>query len=146
MASKLRRFLSILAIAVVSLPSVAFTVLTIEEAEHREKIETELALVDPSDGINEREATAISWEYFAGYIGACGGPDKGQLMDGEWVIPVSIGYAGRPAESPIRIDARTGAVSYKDGPRFSSFARFRFALKWGLPIRKLTQFVIERTS
>jgi hypothetical protein len=123
---------------------VAFALLTIEETEHRQRIESELALIDPSDGINQHEANAISSEYFGGYISACGGPDEGQLVNGEWIVPARIGYAGSLGESPIRIDAKTGGVSYRDGPSFSSFARFRFALEWGIPIRTLTQFFLDR--
>lgn len=120
-----------------------FAATTIEAADSRHHLEAFVADVNVDDGISEREADGIAWAYFLGFVGACGGPDRGTLVDGEWVIPVSFGYAGKPMDSPIRINVKTGAVSQAGAPSFRSYRGFRFSLLWGIPIRKLSYHLEE---
>jgi len=125
------------------LPFTLFVLFTVDEAKARDGFRQELADVDVSDGISSVEANEIAGAYFGGYISACGGPSEGKLINGEWVIPISIGYGGRAAESPIRINAKTGGTRYEGGPTFSSFETFRFNLLWGIPLRKLSYFLSQ---
>ncbi|KQZ45027.1 hypothetical protein [Duganella sp. Root1480D1] len=126
------------AATLLAVPCLLFALATVDASTSRHHLEELLADVNVSDGISEREADGIAWAYFLGYVGACGGPDHGKLVDGEWVMPVSFGYAGRPMDSPIRINAKTGAVSQAGGPSFRSYGSFRFSALWGIPVRSLT--------
>ncbi len=122
-------------------PFILFVLVTVDEARARDGFRQELADVNLGDGISRVEAHEIAGAYFGGYISACGGLGEGKLIDGEWVIPVSIGYGGRPAESPIRINAKTGGARYEGGPTFSNFETFKFNLLWGIPLRKFSYFL-----
>lgn len=135
---RLKTLTTVLAGTAVAICCLLFVVTTIEAADSRHHLESLLTDVKVADGIDGREADSIAWAYFLGYISACGGPDQGTLVDGEWVIPVSFGYAGRPMDSPIRINAKTGAISQKGGPSFNGYRSFRFRVLWGIPIRQLT--------
>jgi hypothetical protein len=134
---RLKKWSSIFLCIVVATCCLLFIVTTIEEGNSRHHLETLLTDVNVNDGIDAREADAIAWAYFLGYVSACGGPGEGALVGGEWVIPAGFGYAGTPMESPIRINAKTGAVSQAGGPSFNGYHSFRFRVLWGLPIRKL---------
>lgn len=137
---KVRRRLTLFAVALAVLPALAFSIATVEESESREHLRKYLVNVDVSDRIDANEAEAIATAYFLGFVSACGGPDRPKLVDGDWVVPVVVGYAGNLSPSPIRINAKSGAVSYSEGPSFSGYSAFRAVLLWGIPITKHMQF------
>ena len=114
-----------------------FGLSTIDHADTRDHLERFIGSVDAGDGIDEREADGIAWAYFLGYVSACGGPDKGTLVDGQWIIPASSGMGGKRMDAPIRIDAKTGAVSQSGGPAFPNYRGFRWILLWGIPLERL---------
>jgi hypothetical protein len=114
-----------------------FVLATMGETHTRHELEGYLNDVNASDGIDQHEADGIAWAYFSGYVSGCGGPDKGALVDGEWVIPAAVGFGGTPMASPIRINAKTGAVDQSGGPSFQSYRSFRLILLWGIPINKV---------
>ncbi len=119
------------------LSGIVFILATIHETEHRHRLTNYLGVIDVSDGISESEADAMAQAYFSGYLGACGGAAKATLTNGEWTIPVMFGYGGKLMEWPIRINAKTGAISQVGGPAFSSYRSFRFILLWGIPLHKM---------
>lgn len=119
-----------------------FMLVTLDEAKSRRHLEEFLAEVNVEDGINRSEAESIASAYFSGFVGACGGTDEGLLVSGEWVVPASFGMAGNPM-APIRVNAKTGAVSQLGNPSFNSYGTFKAFLLWGIPIRKLTYFITE---
>jgi hypothetical protein len=141
--AKIKKWSSILLCTVVATCCLVFVVRTIEAADSRHHLETLLVDVNVGDGIDAREADAIAWAYFLGFVSACGGPDQGTLVNGEWVIPAAFGYAGTPMDSPIRVNARTGAVSQAGGPSFNGYRSFRFSVLWGIPIRALASRPID---
>jgi hypothetical protein len=82
--------------------------------------------VDPSDGIDAREARAIAEAYFQQYSSIdCGGPGKAALHGRTWVFRLLFGATAQPTDERIRIDAKTGAISSDIGPRFRDLASFR---------------------
>jgi hypothetical protein len=123
-----------------------FVLATMSETETRHHLEGYLADVNASDGIDQREADGIAWAYFLGYVSGCGGPDKGSMVDGEWVIPVALGFGGRPMDSPIRINAKTGAIGQSGGPSFRSYRSFRLILLWGIPMNRVKTYLEEYSS
>jgi hypothetical protein len=92
-----------------------------------------LGSINADDGIDADEAQGIASAYFLTFISACGGPDHPVMVNGEWSVPLAEGFAGRSLPNSIRIDPKSGAIRYLDGPSFSSFRRFQFALTWGAP-------------
>lgn len=119
---------------------VAFAVVTAAFAEDRQRLSGYLDKVDASDGIDFSESQSIARIYFDVFISGCGGPDQGNLVGSEWVIPVSEGFAGKPLASPLKVNANSGAISHASGPSFSSYRTFRFVVLWGLPIYRLGDF------
>ena len=82
--------------------------------------------VDPSDGVDAQEATAIAEAYFHEYsLIDCGSPGKAALHGRTWVFKLLFGVTAEPTGERIRIDAKTGAISSDIGPRFRDFASFR---------------------
>jgi hypothetical protein len=140
--SKLKKAASIFAVAFAVMACLLFALVTLDQAKTRHDLENLLVEVDVSDGVDEREAESIAWAYFTGFVSGCGGPNRATLVDDEWIIPASLGYAGRPMESPIRIDTKTGTVSQLGGPSFRSYRSFRSVLLWGIPLRRL-MYAIE---
>jgi hypothetical protein len=121
--------------------SLLFALATMSETDTRHHLERHLSDVDASDGIDQHEAEGIAWAYFSGYVSGCGGPDKGALVDGEWVIPAAVGFGGTPMASPIHINAKTGAVGQSGGPSFQSYRSFRLILLWAIPINRVKIFL-----
>ena len=119
----------------------AYVLATAAYTKDRQHLSLHLDQVDAGNGIDLDESQSIASAYFDAFISGCGGPDHGKLVDNEWVIPVSEGFAGRPLESPIRIDANSGAISYADGPSFPGYRTFRFMVLWSLPIYRLVRSV-----
>lgn len=87
-----------------------------------------IADVDPSNGIDAREARAIAWAYFEGEYGDCGGPDDGVLRRQTWVFKLAFGVAGETLKETIKVNARTGGVWSAGGPRYRSLEAFRKAV------------------
>jgi len=119
-----------------------FMLATLGEAKSRRHLEEFLAEVNVDDGINQIEAESIASAYFSGFVGACGGTGEGVLVNGEWVVPASFGMAGN-AMAPIRVNAKTGAISQYGNYSFNSYGTFKAFLLWWIPIRKLTYFITE---
>lgn len=136
---KLGRAVKWLAVALALLCGLLFGIVTVDEADTRHHFEHLLADVGAGDGINKSEAENIASAYFLGFVGACGGTDEGHLVNGEWVIPATFGYAGREM-APIKVDAQTGAIAQLQNSSFRNYSSFRLYLLWGIPIRKLMYF------
>lgn len=139
---KLKKSIRTLAVVFAALCCLMFVLATLDEAKSRHHLEEFLADVNVDDGINKIEAESIASAYYSGFVGACGGTDEGTVVGGDWLVPASFGMAGHPMP-PIRINAKTGAVSQLGNPSFSSYGTFKVVLLWGIPMRKLTYFVTE---
>ena len=68
------------------------------------------------DGIDRSEAKFLAWAFFNWQISGCGFPEEPQDVDTEWQARPMTGISGRPATHVIRINKRTGAVSYGSNP------------------------------
>jgi hypothetical protein len=89
------------------------------------KIRDELAVVNPSDGIDKVEAVNIASHYVSEYIIGCGGVDEPTKHGDRWKFGVRTGYAGSRSDWVIAVDSHTGAV-WADGlRRFPDLATFR---------------------
>lgn len=139
---KLGRSFRRLAIALAVLCGLTFGIITVDEEDTRHDFEHLLADVDVGDGISKSEAENIASAYFLGFVGACGGTDEGHLVNGEWIIPATFGYAGREM-APIKVNAQTGAIAQLQNSSFRNYSSFRLYLLWGIPIRKLMYFSEE---
>jgi hypothetical protein len=84
----------------------------------------DLDLVDPTDGVDAREAKTIARAIFWDHLGACGGPDKVVLHGRTWVISLRFGATGARIKDTIEVDAKTGGVSLGEH-RFPDYAAFR---------------------
>jgi len=136
---KLGRSFRRLAIALAVLCGLTFGIVTVDEADTRHGFEHLLADVDVGDGISKSEAENIASAYFLGFVGACGGTDEGHLVNGEWTMQATFGYAGREM-APIKVNAQTGAIAQLQNSSFRNYSSFRLYLLWGIPIRKLMYF------
>jgi hypothetical protein len=87
-----------------------------------------LTLVDAADGIDASEASAIARVYIAGMkeVAQAGPPIR---RGDQWLCVAQWGYKLTPDPEPIRIDARTGAVSLA-GHRPAGLAELR---TWNRP-------------
>ena len=119
----------------------AFAIATAAFTEDRQRLISDLDRVDAGNGIDFKESQSIAKVYFDVFLSGCGGPDHGNLVGSDWVIPASEGFAGRPLASPIQINANGGAISHASGPSFSSYRMFRLIVLWGLPLYKLVHSV-----
>ncbi|MEO7497798.1 MAG: hypothetical protein ABIT83_00980 [Massilia sp.] len=131
-----RRLVRIFAAALAFVCGALFILATLSATELRHLLEHDLDGVDASDGISGHEAEQIAQAYFSGFVSGCGGIDQAALVNDEWLVPASFGFAGRPM-APIRISAKNGAVSQLGGPSFRSYRSFRSILLWGIPIKQL---------
>lgn len=99
--------------------------------------------VNASDGIDKAEAHTIAAAYFLRFISGCGGPGVVARHGHEWWSTPTFGIGGRELAAPIKIDARTGGVSFdaraaglseSDGRTFESIDDFRrFPVRVVLP-------------
>jgi hypothetical protein len=64
------------------------------------------------DGVDQPEANLLAQAFFLWKIGACGFAEAPTDAGGEWRSRPRIGFAGQPGNDAIRIDKRTGIVSY----------------------------------
>jgi hypothetical protein len=98
-----------------------------------------LELVDPHDGIDAAEARAIAKAYFAGVqLSEWGGAGPLTRAGEEWLSTAQVGVSGKErVREPIRISARTGAVSYLGHPSFATVTALRASARgttcWGRP-------------
>jgi hypothetical protein len=93
-----------------------------------QETDSRLHVVDPSNGIDADEATAIAGVYMAKYIIGCGAADQAALDGNTWVVPLRVGYEGRKSDRTIQVDARTGAVWGLGGPSYRDFQSFRYGV------------------
>jgi hypothetical protein len=101
-----------------------------------------IELVNASDGIDKAEAYTIASAYVLRFI-VCGGPGVPTRHGHEWWSTPNVGMAAQPANVPIKIDARTGGVSFdaaaaglseSAGKTFASIDDFRrFPIRIMLP-------------
>jgi hypothetical protein len=66
-------------------------------------------------GVTREQADSLADMYFQIYFGACGGPERAQLRNHYWNVPILIGYAGARAGA-IHVSRSAGAVSYPGKP------------------------------
>jgi hypothetical protein len=85
--------------------------------EERQNLQSRLRTVVIEDGISETEANIIAENYFwrfspigCGYVARV--TDGGSF----WVAKTYFCIAPMPTRDPIRIDKRTGRVTWSDGP------------------------------
>ena len=69
-----------------------------------------------TDGVDQHEANLLAQAFFLWKIGGCGFADAPGDDGEEWRSRPRIGYAGQPGSEFIRIDKRTGTVSYASEP------------------------------
>jgi hypothetical protein len=65
-----------------------------------------------ADGVDQSEAQFLAQAFFVWKISGCGFPESPVDAGAEWQARPRIGYAGEPGSDLIRIDKRTGVVSY----------------------------------
>jgi hypothetical protein len=84
--------------------------------QRRSRLATELKAVTVEDGVDEAEANVIAQSYFLRFGPGCG--YAADVTDGGpvWISAAHVGYAGVPTREPIRIDKRTGRVTWGNGP------------------------------
>jgi hypothetical protein len=70
--------------------------------------------------VSHEGAAAIAGVYLERHIPECGGLQPPEDHGTKWKVRPCCGYAGQPHISQIEVDKRTGAVSWKGGPSFSS--------------------------
>ncbi|HEX3901268.1 MAG TPA: hypothetical protein VH853_00355 [Polyangia bacterium] len=92
------------------------------------RTDSELQGVDPSNGIDAREALAIAGVYMVKYVIGCGGPDGAVLQGDTWVVGLRTGVAGRKSDRTIQVDSKSGAVWGLGGPRYHDFQSFRYGV------------------
>jgi hypothetical protein len=71
---------------------------------------------DVADGVDRSEAEFLGGAYFFWRLGPCGFPDEPQDAGAEWHMRPRVGYSGKPAADLIRVDKRSGVVSYASEP------------------------------
>jgi hypothetical protein len=87
-----------------------------------------LRAVDPSNGIDAREAVAIAGVYMVQFVSGCGAPDEAHLQGNTWVVELRLGLTGRKSDRTIEVDSRNGAVWGLGGPRYRDFQSFRYGV------------------
>ncbi len=78
-------------------------------------------------GIDRHGAEIIGRVYFDRYVSGCGYTGEPQRNGDFWEVQPFVGYAGKPSKRLIRVDARSGGVSWADGPAFETLDDFRRA-------------------
>ena len=87
-----------------------------EREEYKKQLQSMLESINISDGISENEAMIISDNYYYRYekVG-CGAPGPLKGSGNAWFRVVLRGFAAVKTDS-IRVDKRTGKVSWRHGP------------------------------
>jgi hypothetical protein len=83
--------------------------------DQRSKLRLQMREVVVEDGINAQEADIIAQSYFVRFGWGCGAAATVVESDTAWVAKTYFGFAADPRE-PIRIDKRTGRVTWSQGP------------------------------
>jgi hypothetical protein len=100
-----------------TLSSVLFGCATYPTAgEERRRLPVQLQDIVPEDGINAAEADVFAQSYFRRFGPMCGAASKVADVGEFWVSSTLVGFAAAPTREPIRIEKRTGQVSWSDGP------------------------------
>jgi hypothetical protein len=81
------------------------------------------SMFQPADGLDEFEALLLAKEYFSWQFGVCGWVDMPERQGSDWVVRISSGREARP-ESPIVIDAKTGALRCEGHPSVTDARAF----------------------
>ena len=84
--------------------------------DHRRELQAQLQTVVVEDGINLQEANIIAQSYFLRFGPGCGVATTVSDDGAYWVAKTYIGIAAVPTREPIRINKRTGQVTWSDGP------------------------------
>lgn len=79
------------------------------------KLQAQMREVVVEDGINAQEADIIAQSYFSRFGWGCGAVGEVVESDTSWVAKTFFGFGAEPRE-PIRIDKRTGRVTWSHGP------------------------------
>ena len=82
--------------------------------------ETVVRSIKPNALVSRESAAAIAAVYFERHILECGALQPPEDHGTKWKVRPRCGYAGQPHTNQIEVDKRTGAVSWKGGPSFSS--------------------------
>jgi hypothetical protein len=90
-----------------------------------DQLESELATVNVTDGINALEAETMANVYRREYVSGCGALDPVVQNAGTWVFPLRLGYSGERSNKRIGVDAESGQVQGAGGPFFKTFAEFK---------------------
>jgi hypothetical protein len=85
------------------------------QREEWKRFNESAAAFNVTDGINGAEALFLGEAYFSWQLGGCGFPQEPQDGGTEWRLPVRFGVAGTKLPNPVRVDKRTGKVSYAAG-------------------------------
>jgi hypothetical protein len=96
--------------------------------EHVHETDSRLQGVDPSNGIDAREALAIAGVYMVRYMMGCGAPDDAALQGDTWVVGLRVGVAGTKSGWTIQVDSKSGAVWELGGPHYRDFQSFRYGV------------------
>jgi hypothetical protein len=63
-------------------------------------------------GLSKTEATAIANRFFAEHIAIEAVVGEPTLQGDNWMFPLKVGYAKKPAKDPIVVNRLTGQVSW----------------------------------
>jgi hypothetical protein len=75
-----------------------------------------LAAIVIKDGIDRDEAAIIAESYHRHIIRLEGAIGDISLQKPFWVAVIHFGFTGEPLKNPLKIDKRSGKVSWDDGP------------------------------
>jgi hypothetical protein len=80
------------------------------------KLKPQLQNMTIDDGIDSKKANIIAQSYFLRFGPGCGMAIEASDDGESWTAKTYIGYAGTETREPIRIDKRTGKVTWSNGP------------------------------
>jgi hypothetical protein len=92
-----------------------------QEDEQRAKAAF-LSQIDLRDGVGEKEAGLMAWNYFYRFISRCGDPGKPVDKGDHWEIPLTVGYGAERLRENLVIDKKTGRIfaNLEGMPAFNS--------------------------
>jgi len=100
-----------------SLTCLALSCSKVSPSSHQIRdLQAQLRTVVVEDGISVQEADIIAQSYFYHFGPGCGVAHN--VADGGscWISNTQVGYAGTLTREPIRIDKKTGRITWSDGP------------------------------
>ena len=92
-------------------------------------IDATLAGISTADGIQRREAQALTEAYFEAFLSGCGVAEGPTLRDGVWRSKARVGHAGELLPGAIEVNAKTGGIGYPGCPILQTVEEFRSALQ-----------------